>query len=120
MAAAVLAVVGAAIALRAQSRDHDPFPSPVADAMPDPGVVYDPIQAGEPLPDGYRKGLDRDQILPVYDPAFTAAGGVDWPEDSLVIGVAGAETAKAYPVTHLNSREMVIDSLDGIPILVSW
>jgi hypothetical protein len=37
-----------------------------------------------------------------------------------VIGVAAAETAKAYPVTHLNSREMVIDSLDGIPILVSW
>jgi hypothetical protein len=81
---------------------------------------YDPVTAGEPLPEGYRRGLDRDQIEPVYDPVFAPADTVDWPQDSLVIGVAGAETAKAYPVTHLNSREMIIDSLDGIPILVSW
>ena len=83
-------------------------------------TVYDPESAGEPMPHGYRQLLGRDQIQPVYDPAFTTADEVDWPLDSLVIGVAGSETAKAYPVTHLNQREMVIDHLEGLPILVSW
>jgi hypothetical protein len=86
----------------------------------DPAAVYNPVVAGEELPPGYRVGLARDQIAPVYEPEFTTANGVDWPDDSLVIGVAGDETARAYPVTHLNSREMVIDSLEGIPILVTW
>ena len=86
----------------------------------DPGSVPDPVAAGDVLPPGYRRGLDRDQIEPVYSPGFTSADAVDWPAGSLVIGVAGPETAKAYPVTHLNSHEMVIDSLDDDPILVSW
>jgi hypothetical protein len=88
--------------------------------LADPNEVYNPVAAGEPTPPGYRQLLRRDSILPVYEPVFTQADQVDWPDDSLVIGVAGSETAKAYPVTHLNSREMVIDSLDGIPILVTW
>ena len=86
----------------------------------DPFTTFDPVEAGAALPDGYRIGLARDQIAPVYEPVFTAADAVDWPADSLVIGVAGDNEAKAYPVTHLNSREMVIDSLEGIPILVTW
>ena len=89
-------------------------------ALPDPGAVYDPVQAGEHRPSGYRQVLDRDQIRPVYRPEFTSLDLVDWPADMLVIGVAGEESAKAYPVTHLNQREMVIDFLEGTPILVSW
>lgn len=85
-----------------------------------PADVYDPVAAGEPLPAGFRVGLARDAIEPVYHPEFTSAGGVDWPADMLVIGIAGGADAKAYPVTHLNSHEMVIDSLAGIPILVTW
>ncbi|MBT8199060.1 MAG: DUF3179 domain-containing protein [Acidimicrobiia bacterium] len=81
---------------------------------------YDPVSAGEVLPVGYRPLLDRDQILPVYEPGFTDARGVDWPADMLVIGVANDSSSKAYPVTHLNRREMVIDWLDDEPILVSW
>ncbi len=86
----------------------------------DPTEVYDPVRAGELAPPGFRQLLDRDQILPVYDPVFTSAGLVDWPAGMLVIGVSGEQTAKAYPVTHLNQREMVIDSLEGIPLLVTW
>lgn len=86
----------------------------------DAGEVFDPVEAGEALPDGYRPLLDRDQIQPVYDPAFTSPDLVDWPGDSLVLGVAGVNAAKAYPVTHLNQHEMVIDDLEGTPILVSW
>lgn len=98
----------------------DREPKPTAFVVPDPASVYDPTERGEVLPDGYRLALDRDTILPVYAPAFTATDLVDWPGDMLVIGVAGDRSAKAYPVTHLNSREMVIDSLEGIPILVTW
>ncbi len=86
----------------------------------DPANTYDPIRAGEEPPRGYRQLLARDQIAPIYDPVFTATDQVDWPEESLVIGLAGTATAKAYPVTHLNQREMVIDSLEGIPVLVTW
>jgi hypothetical protein len=88
--------------------------------LADPNDVYDPVKSGEETPSGYRQLLRRDSILPVYDPQFTTSDQVDWPDDSLVIGVTVAEIAKAYPVTHLNSREMVIDSINGIPILVSW
>ena len=97
-----------------------PIATETLGVLADPNEVYDPVKAGEATPNGYRQLLRRDSILPVYNPVFASSGQVDWPDDSLVIGVARAETAKAYPVTHLNSREMVIDSLDGIPILVSW
>jgi uncharacterized membrane protein len=86
----------------------------------DPLRTYDPVDAGEIVPDGFRQLLERDQIEPVYAPAFTSADQVDWPLDMLVVAVAGASESKAYPVTHLNEREMVIDHIDGEPILVSW
>lgn len=82
--------------------------------------TYDPIKAGEPAPDGFRQLLVRDQIAPVYEPVFTSAEAVDWPQDMLVVAVSGTTESKAYPITHLNQREMVIDHLDGEPILVSW
>ncbi len=89
-------------------------------ATVDPGAVYDPIRAGETLPAGYRPLLGRDQIPPVYDPMFVSAADAGWDPETLVIGVAGEREAKAYPVGFLDRREMVIDSLDGAPILVSW
>lgn len=93
---------------------------PPAVTYADPSEAYDPVRAGEELPEGYRQLLGRDQIAPIYDPTFKTPVEVDWPSDMLVIGVAGSSEAKAYPVTHLNQREMVIDSLEGIPILVTW
>ena len=89
-------------------------------AVIDPEDVYDPSRAGEALPEGYTPMLGRDRIHPVYDPSFAPAGEVDWPDNTDVIGVVGVTEAKAYPVSHLNFREMVIDDIEGIPILVSW
>ena len=86
----------------------------------DPVDVYDPVRSGEEPPAAYRQLLDRDQIAPVCDPVYTDPESEDWPVDSLVLGIAGSETAKAFPITHLNQREMVIDSLEGLPILVTW
>ena len=94
-----------------QTTDHE---------RPDVASVYDPVTAGEETPRTFRQLLQRDQIEPVYDPSFTDAHSVEWPDEMLVIGVEGVRTAKAYPVTHLNSHEMVIDVIDGDPILVSW
>ena len=86
----------------------------------DVAAVYNPVKEGDTLPEGFRQLLARDQIEPVYDPQYTSSDQVDWPDGMLVLGVEGTETQKAYPITHLNQREMVIDELDGEPILVSW
>ena len=88
--------------------------------VPDPNSVYDPVRGGETLPEGFRQLLVRDAIAPVYDPSFVTASGVDWPEDSLVIGVDLEGEARAYPVGFLNRREIVNDNHRGIPTLVTW
>ncbi len=113
MSAALLVLVAAC-----SQDDGAATPPPVTHE--DPAAVYDPVRAGEEPPLGFRQLLGRDQIAPVYDPVYVARDEVDWPADSLVLGVAGVQSAKAFPITHLNQREMVIDSLEGIPILVTW
>ncbi len=86
----------------------------------DPRQVYNPVTAGEDLPDGFRQLLPRDGIRPIYEPSFTTSSGVDWPDDTQVIGVAAKGEAKAYPVSVLNRHEMVNDFIAGDPILVTW
>ena len=85
-----------------------------------PEGVHDPVAAGEPVPDDFRQLLRRDAILPIYNPTFKTASETDWRDDVLVIGVELDGEAKAYPVSFLNRREMVIDWIGGTPILVSW
>ena len=113
-------VVAAALFAFGDRTPADPVPPAAQAEVPDPRDVYDPVGAGEPLPEGYRQLLGRDMIHPVYNPIFADASEVEWPDNTDVIGVAGVEEAKAYPVSHLNYREMVIDDIEGIPILVSW
>ncbi len=84
------------------------------------GEAYNPVTAGESLPDGFRQLLARDAIAPIYDPIFTTPDQVDWRNDTQVVGVFGGDEAKAYPVSFLNRREMVIDEIGGEPILVTW
>ena len=86
----------------------------------DPSGVYNPVLAGEELPEGFRQILPRDAIAPVYDPAFIDGRLISWPGDADVIGIAEGDEAKAYPVSFLNGREMVVDEIDGRPILVTW
>ena len=103
-------------------RPNAPGPESVEGGGPlsDPTTIYDPVKAGEETPRGYRPLLDRDRIAPIYNPTFVSASESEWPDDALVIGIARDGEAKAYPVSHLNSREMVIDRLAGIPLLVTW
>ncbi len=85
-----------------------------------PEDLYDPIEAGEPLPPSFRQVLKRDWIAPVYDPTFVAADEIDWPDEELVIGVDLEGEARAYPVGFLNRREIVVDMHRGIPTFVTW
>lgn len=85
-----------------------------------PADVPDPVRLGETTPPGFRQLLPRDAILPVYNPTFKSAAVTAWDDEVLVIGVEFDGEAKAYPVSFLNRREMVIDWIGGTPILVSW
>jgi hypothetical protein len=116
---AVAAALLAAVSLWAFSEDTSPTRN-VAGQRVGPGDAYNPVVAGERLPDGFRQLLPRDAIRPVYEPSFVAAAAAGWPPDTEVIGVAIGDEAKAYPVGFLNSRELVIDEIDDEPILVSW
>ena len=99
---------------------------PGASVQTEPGRIvapdnqYDPVEAGEPLPDDFRQVLPRDAILPVYNPTFVQADQSDWAGETLVIGVAIEGDARAYPVSFLNRREMVVDRIAGTPVLVTW
>ena len=86
----------------------------------DPDDLFDPTLNGEPLPVGYRESVSRDVINPVYDPGFVGIGGVDWPDDEMVIGVDIDGEARAYPVGFLTWHEIVNDIHRGIPTLVTW
>jgi ABC-type transport system substrate-binding protein len=86
----------------------------------DRASVYDPVAAGEPLPEGFRQLIIRDGITPVYEPKFVPAIEASWDSDDLVIGLEIDGNSKAYPVGFLNRREMVIDRLSGVPVLVTW
>lgn len=95
-------------------------PNFVEEPIEVPYDMYNPVLEGEDTPNGYRQVLGRDQITPVYSPEFRSASDIDWDDEALVIGVALDGEAKAYPVSLLGYREMVIDWIGGTPILVSW
>ena len=68
----------------------------------------------------FRQLLRRDAIKPVYEPAFVSAEESGFSDEELVLGVEINGDSRAYPIGPLNSREMVIDEVGGVPILVSW
>lgn len=118
LAFAAVGVVFAILSL--QQRPERPDAVAGLGALADPDQTYDPVRAGEPTPPGYRQLLARDRIAPVYNPTFVSAATSDWPDHTQVIGLAIDGEARAYPVGFLNGREMVIDRLAGIPVLVTW
>ena len=107
------------VSLWAFTEDTSPVRTEAGERV-DPSSAYNPVAAGEKLPDGFRQLLPRDAIRPVYDPTFVDAASVPWPGGTQVIGVTLGDEAKAYPVSFLNGRELVVDEIDKVPILVSW
>lgn len=119
--AALVLAVAVLVVTTAWAFSEDTTPTTSATGVRvDPSDAYNPVAAGVRLPDGFRQLLPRDAIKPVYEPTFVEADRAGWPADTEVIGVSIGGEAKAYPVGFLNGRELVVDEIDDIPILVSW
>jgi len=103
---------------------------PETESPQKPVVPRNQIEAGIDIPapehkleDGdYRWSqlLARDAIFPVYDPEFAPADSAPYTDDELVIGVEINGEARAYAIGPLNRREMVNDTVGGVPVLVTW
>jgi len=95
---------------------------PVRPALPPATLPAIPQPVNE-LADGeyaWSQLLARDAIPPIYDPQFAPAGQAPYDDNELVIGVEINGVAKAYAIGPLNSREMVNDTVGGVPVLVTW
>jgi len=63
----------------------------------------------------------RDAIVPIAQPVYGGLDALPWLQDSdLVIGYVSGEDAYAYPINVLNSREIVNDDINGLPVLVTY
>ena len=64
----------------------------------------------------------RDVIPPLDAPKYDDVSGGDWlDDDDLVLGYESASgEAWAYPLKILNFHEIVNDTLDGIPVLITY
>jgi hypothetical protein len=82
--------------------------------------LYDPVRGNEELPQGFRQVLGRDAIRPIYEPTFVAAEDAGWSDSTLVVALEIDGDARAYPVSHLNRREIVNDHIGNTPVLVTW
>ena len=71
-------------------------------------------------PSKFRQLLPRDAILPIYEPNFVTVKEAGLDPGELVIGVELNGESKAYPIGPLIRREMVNDTVGGVPILVTW
>ena len=85
----------------------DPGPGPGLEAAGLPASVFD-------------QRVPRDGIRPIYDPGFIPALQADLAPSEMVMAVEIDGESHAYPVSVLNSREIVNDVVGGRPILVTW
>ena len=66
-------------------------------------------------------GPPKDGIPALLNPKFVKAGEAHFLEpDEVIIGVASGSQAKAYPIKILNLHEVVNDTINGIPIAVTF
>lgn len=77
-----------------------------------------------PVPATEYTGVTRDTFPVFNDPPMLSASQAEqrrlvFPR-SAVIGVAHGASAKAYPIAVMGIHELGNDSIDGIPIAVSW
>ena len=107
---------------------------PVGPTMPGGTTVSAPRKKDKSAPDldlSNRKGiqvdlgqvrqlLPKDAIAPIYDPRFVSPEKAGLDSGELVIGVELNGESKAYPIGPLVRREMVNDTVGGVPILVTW
>ena len=87
-------------------------------------VVFDTFDGSfVPLSEADNSVIERlrDAIAPVYQPAYGGADELPWLEgQDLVLGYEAGGQAYAYPLQILNLRELVNDTIDGLPVLVTY
>ena len=87
-------------------------------------VVFDTFDGGfVPLSEASASLIEdlRDALAPIYEPVYGGAGELSWlADEDLVLGYEAGGQAYAYPLQILNFRELVNDTIDGVPILVSY
>ena len=64
--------------------------------------------------------LPPDAIPPLNYPAFVPWSQAKLNDQTYVIGVSINRESKAYLIEVLNFREMVNDTVGGVPVLVTW
>ena len=66
-------------------------------------------------------GPPKDGIPAILKPNFVKSGQVDFLDNSdHVIGVRIGKAARAYPIKILNWHEVVNDTINGVPIVVTF
>lgn len=98
------------------SSETEDVPSALDDPNDDafPPAIVDPsaLLSGGPPPDG---------IPPIDEPRFVRADAVDFLDDSEpVLALTIGDESRAYPVQVLIWHEIVNDTLDGIPVSVTY
>ena len=79
---------------------------------PDPLIDPDEVISGGPPPDG---------IPPIDEPKFLPADQVDFLEDDEpVLALTVGDESRAYPVQVLIWHEIVNDTIDGVPVTVTY
>ena len=87
----------------------------------DPFEILNPLNENRPVDlDEYLRNIDPDSIAPVYSPEYVAPQDAFLTPDELVMGVEINGEARAFPVGLMRNREMVNDTIGGVPVLVSW
>jgi hypothetical protein len=100
------------------------------DAPPasEPAPRADPPSGGAPADEGLLDGfpaatfhIERDRFEALDDPPTLAAAEATWllPTDD-VFGVVVGATAVAYPVSMLAYHHVVNDTVEGVPIAVTY
>jgi hypothetical protein len=78
-------------------------------------------QHSVPLQDILSGGPPRDGIPAILHPHFVSVDDVTFlQENDRILGIQGKEDAKAYPVKIMNWHEIVNDSLEGNPIVITY
>ncbi len=85
-----------------------------------PFALLNPTGQKTVNPDEYRKLIARDVIVPVYEPRYVGPEEANLVDQELVLAVEINGEAKAFPIGLLRSREIVNDTIGGVPLLITW
>jgi hypothetical protein len=82
---------------------------------------FDLSQHSVPLKDILSGGPPRDGIPAIINPHFVSVEDATFlQEHDRILGIQGKEELKAYPIKIMNWHEIVNDSLEGSPIVITY